>query len=131
MTKNYHSAEEDKMEGLMFPKTKKKKRRKKHKPSILHTKDGTCYLCMRLHNDYRIHAYTEEHHVFGGNPNRDRSEAEGLKVYLCPEHHRTGPEAVHNNHDNMLMVQQDAQRVFEQTYSRKEFVKLIGRNYLE
>lgn len=119
------------MEGLLFPKIKGKKKRKKHKPSILHIKDGTCYLCMRLHNDHRIHTYTEEHHAFGGNPNREISEAEGLKVYLCPEHHRTGPEAVHNNHDNMLLLQQDAQRAFEQTNSREEFMKLIGRNYLE
>lgn len=119
------------MKGLMFPKTAAKKKRKRHKESILNEKDGTCYLCMRLHNDRRIYHYTEEHHIFGGNPNRDISEAEGLKVYLCPDHHQIGPEAVHNNHDNMLLLQQDAQRAYEQTHSREEFMGLIGRNYLE
>lgn len=119
------------MKGLMFPKTSVRKKTKKHKASILHTRDGTCYLCMRLHNDYRIHLYLEEHHVYDGNPNRGISEAEGLKVYLCLDHHRNGAEAVHNNHKNMLLVQQDAQRIYEEKHTRRQFIELIGRNYLE
>lgn len=107
-----------------------KKRRKRHKMSILHTKDGTCYLCMRLHGDYRIHPYTEEHHIFDGTANRRISEAEGFKVYLCLEHHRTGKEAVHTNHDNMLLLQQDAQREYERDHTREEFLALIGKNFL-
>lgn len=118
-------------ENLKFPKQKVKKKRKKHKASILQKKiNGTCYLCERLHNDYRLYKYREEHHVFGG-PNRSNSEAEGLKVYLCLEHHRTGKEAVHMNAAVRKMLQQDAQRVYELTHTREEFRKLIGRNYLE
>lgn len=114
---------------LMYPKQKAAKRRRKHKKSILHQKDGTCYLCMRLHGDYRIHPYTEEHHVFDG-PNRQVSEAEGFKAHLCPEHHRTGKEAVHKNHDSMLLLQQDVQREYERGHTREEFLELVGRNYL-
>lgn len=118
------------MEMLLFPKTQTKKKRKRHKASILHKKDGTCYLCVKLHGDYRYHKILHEHHVFGG-PNRAISEAEGLKVHLCPEHHETGKEAVHTNHEIMRIVQQDAQRAYEKNHTRQQFMKLIGRNYLE
>ena len=103
--------------------------RKKHTPSILQKKDGRCYLCMRMHDDDRIHGVLHEHHVFGG-PNRQISEAQGFKVYLCLEHHETGPEAVHRNHETMLLVQQDTQRAYERTHTREDFMELIGRNYL-
>lgn len=54
----------------------KKKRRKKHKPSIIQKKDGRCYLCMLLDEDNGVKK-TQEHHIFGG-PNRDHSEETGL-----------------------------------------------------
>lgn len=70
-----------------FPKQKKKKRSKKkepERPSIMHSREsGTCYLCMKLHNDYRRHPALQEHHIFGGCPNRTHSGHYGLKVYLC------------------------------------------------
>lgn len=115
---------------MMFPKTGTRKKRKRHKASILHCKDGTCYLCMKLRGDYRLHSVVHEHHVYGG-ANRAVSEAEGLKAYLCLEHHVDGPEAVHNNQGNMRILQRDAQRKYEETHSREEFMRLIGRNYLE
>ena len=34
---------------LKFPKQKAKKKRKKHMKSIIHKTEGTCYLCMLLH----------------------------------------------------------------------------------
>lgn len=118
------------MNGLMFPKTPSRKKRKKHKTSILHQKNGTCYLCIQLHGDLRCHPITHEHHIYGG-PNRSISEAEGFKAYLCPEHHEFGKEAVHNNAENMRLLQQDCQREYEQTHTRQQFMELIGRNYLE
>lgn len=108
----------------------KRKRRIRHPESILHRKDGTCYLCMKLAADYRIHAYLEEHHAFPGNPGRRISEENGLKVYLCLEHHRNGTAAVHNNHENMRLIQEDAQLAYERTHTREEWMELIGRNYL-
>lgn len=118
-------------EKLKFQKITGRKKRKTHKPSILQQQDGTCYLCARLHNDHRIYKYQEEHHIFPGNPGRQISEAQGFKVYLCIDHHRTGPEAVHTNRKVARLLQQDAQRAFEQTGSRARFMELIGRNYLE
>ena len=123
--KNYRSAD-----GLMFPKPVNKKKRKRHKQSILHCKDGTCYLCIKLNDDRQIHRTVHEHHVYDG-PNRGISEAEGFKVYLCPDHHMFSTQAVHTNIDNMRLLQQECQRVYEQTHTRKEFMALIGRNFLD
>ena len=114
---------------MMYPKTARRKKRKKHMPSILQTKDGTCYLCTRLNGDFS-HKTLQEHHIFGG-PNRIHSEAYGLKVYLCVEHHTEGKAAVHNNIDNMRLLQREGQRVFEREHTRSEFMKIFGRNYLE
>ncbi len=101
---------------------------KKHRASILQKKDGTCLLCILLHDDYRLHRHTEEHHVFGG-PNRPISEATGLKCYLCVEHHRTGPEAVHRSSESRQRLQAYAQQVYERSHPREEFMELFGRNY--
>lgn len=115
---------------MMYPKTPRKKKRKKHKESILHQKDGTCYLCMMLNRNYRIHPVVHEHHIYGG-ANRQVSEAQGLKVYLCPEHHVFGPEAVHNNEKYMEMLHVEGQKVFETTNSRERFEELFNWNYLD
>ena len=72
---------------------------------------------------------TEEHHCFGG-ANRKLSEKYGLKVYLCHEHHNEPPFGVHFNKENMDMVRRIAQRKFEETHTREEFIKIFGRNYL-
>lgn len=113
---------------LMFPKSGKKKKRKKHRKSVLHEKDGTCYLCM-MKGIYRTYRYTEEHHIYGG-PNRATSEANGFKCHLCLDHHRNGPEAVHNNMENMRLLQRECQRAYEETHTREEFMELIGRKEL-
>lgn len=116
--------------GLMFPKKPRKKKRKQHKKSILHTKDGTCYLCMKLEKDSCTHPVIQEHHIYGG-PLRGISEAEGFKAYLCLRHHTDGPGAVHNNQENMRILQKDCQEAYERTHTRQQFMELIGRNYLE
>ena len=71
----------------------------------------------------------QEHHIFGG-PNRKIAEAEGLKCWLCLEHHTQGSEAVHNNIKSMRILQQDAQQAYEKDHTREEFIRLIGRNYM-
>ena len=117
-----------------FPKQKKKKRSKKkepERPSIMHSKEsGTCYLCMKLHNNYRRY---QALHIFGGCPNRTHSGHYGLKVYLCNIHHLagTGPEAVHANKKIMAMLHEDGQRAFEENWgSRTEFMKIFGKNFI-
>ena len=117
------------MADMMFPKEGRKKPRKKHMDSIIQAKDGGCYLCEKLHGDFRK-KWTEEHHIYFGHGQRAISEANGFKAYLCIEHHRTGKEAVHRCHETCLILQQDAQRAFEKSHTRGEFMELVGKNYL-
>ena len=99
--------------------------------SILQEKDGTCYLCQKLYDIDSRQKNIEEHHVFGGTANRKISEKYGLKVYLCIAHHREGPEAVHRNRKYDLMLKEDAQEAFERSHTRREFVGIFGRNWME
>ena len=104
---------------------------KKKTESIIHNKaDGTCYLCMKLNGDYDRRSVLEEHHEILGNHGRSLSEKYGLKVYLCAQHHREGPEAVHTNEKNRTLLKQEAQKAFEKKYSYEEWMKVFGRNYL-
>lgn len=114
--------------GLRFPKSTQKKRKKIQSKSILQQKTGHCFLCM-LNDDYRIHKDLHEHHVFNG-PDRDACEEEGFTVYLCIKHHIDGPEAVHNNIENNLILKRYAQMIWEETRTREEFRKRFRRSYL-
>ena len=109
--------------GLKFPKGEKKKKRIPHPGSILGSRKGCCYLCGK-------YGQTDEHHIYGG-PNRMLSEQYGLKVDLCLECHRFGKHAVHKDHAVMDELHRQGQEAFEsQVGSRKEFMKIFGRNYL-
>ena len=113
-----------------YPKRKSKKPRRTHPQSILHEKDGTCYLCRKLEHCYEPRKNVEEHHAFPGDPWRQISESLGFKVYLCPEHHRTGPAAVHNDPEMLRLIQRDVQEEYEQTHTREEWMSIMGKNYL-
>lgn len=115
--------------GLLFPKPKRKKKRKRHKSSILKTEKHTCYLCVHLNNDYG-YKQTEEHHVLFGSGMRANSEAEGLKVDLCLNHHRIGPEAVHNNQEIRETLCRIAQEEYEKDHTREEWMQISKKNYL-
>ena len=84
-------------------------------------KEKCCYICRRTY-------LLESHHIFRGTANRKKSEQYGLKVWLCRSHH-TGPEGVHNNPSLDRKVKQLGQQKFEETHSRKEFLREFGRNY--
>lgn len=99
--------------------------------SIMHKKDGTCYLCMKLDDNYRQQGYVEEHHVINGKPGRKLSERYGLKVYLCVRHHRSGLRSVHVNHDSMMLVKAAGQEAFEKTYPDLDWMSIFGKNYKE
>ena len=73
----------------------------------------------------------EEHHIFFGTANRKVSEKNGLKVWLTSEEHR-GTYGVHGKFgiDLDIKLKQDAQRKYEETHTREDFIKLIGKNYL-
>ena len=114
---------------MAFPKPGKKKKRKAHKKSILKTQKGICYLCARLNGDYHTKV-TEEHHILYGSGRREKSEGEGLKVYLCVEHHRTGQQAVHNCRETRELLCRIIQEEYERAHTHEEWMELAGKNYI-
>lgn len=114
---------------MAFPKPVRKKKKKMHKKSILRTKKGICFLCELLYDDCS-EQYTEEHHIVYGSGQRELSEADGLKVYLCIAHHWAGPEAVHNNRAMRKLLCRMAQTEYERTHTRAEWEARYKDNYL-
>lgn len=122
-------------EALLFSKkkqTRKNKTRLRHPDSIMHRKDGTCFLCMILHDDYRKYDALQRHHVIFGKGKKQLSEKYGIVVYLCHCHHTagTGTEAVHENAEVCHMLQQMGQQAFEQEYPDENFIEIFGKNYV-
>lgn len=96
--------------------------------SILQIYDDRCYIC-------GSRQWLEEHHIYF-SAKRKVSEANGFKVRLCRLCHTgTGdkqhPPGVHFNIalDKKLKVQ--CQKEYERNHRRCDFIKLIGKNYLE
>ena len=101
--------------------------------SIMQDKhEAMCYLCMKLHGDYRRRMNLEEHHVIYGKGNRKLSERYGLKIYLCHAHHNDefSPEAVHFNRELREYTCRDAQRAFREFFPLLDFREIFGKDYL-
>lgn len=81
-----------------------------------------CFMC-------GSYAFLERHHIFGG-ASRKVSEREGFTVYLCHFCHNEPPNGVHHNRRNMDWLRAKCQAKFEETHTREEFMRLIGRSYL-
>lgn len=72
------------------------------------------------------------HHIYGGFGRRDISEREGFIVPLTNSEHNFGAYAVHFNRELDLMLKRYCQRAYEEMgHSREDFIKLIGKNYLD
>lgn len=72
-----------------------------------------------------------KHHIFGAF-NRENSEKYGLWVWLRWDCHiADSPRRTpHNDAEIDLMLKREAQRKFEQSHSREEFMQIFGRNWL-
>jgi hypothetical protein len=81
-----------------------------------------CYVCGTTQN---IH----KHHCFYGSANRKISEKHGFVEYLCMEHH-TGNEGVHFNKKLDLELKTKWQRIYLESHSMDEWMRLIGKNYI-
>lgn len=86
-------------------------------------KDETC--CAVCGCAYGLH----KHHIYGG-ANRSISEKNGFVVHLCGRHHNLSNEGVHFNHELDLRFKRMCQAKFEETHTRSEFMRLIGKNYI-
>lgn len=92
------------------------------KQSILQTRKE-CYI---THSTTGLH----KHHIFGG-ANRNTSDKHGFWVWLRYDLHNMSNDGVHNDYEFNLELRQKCQKEFEKTHSRQEFMKLIGKNYLD
>lgn len=92
--------------------------------SIIQNND-CCYFCGTIQN---LHT----HHVFGAS-NRNISDKQGFIVRVCGYHHNLGGngKCVHQCREMELELKRACQRKYEETHSRADFIKLIGRNYLD
>lgn len=93
------------------------------KPSILQT-EKECFFCRSTVN-------LECHHIYHGTANCKVSDKHGFTVWLCNDHHTSGRVSVHRDRVVDLLLKRLCQAVYEHDHSREDFMKLIGRNYLE
>lgn len=84
------------------------------------------YCCLVCKTTRDLH----KHHCFFGTANRKKSEKHGLTVWLCSRHHNGSDYGVHFNKQLDKNIKQLAQRKFEETHSREEFMREFGRNWL-
>ena len=84
-----------------------------------------CIICGSYHG-------LESHHCLLGK-NRKKAEEDGLKVWLCYEHHR-GTNGVHGKNGNELQehLKVIAETVWLDYYdkTKEDFIIRYGRNYL-
>lgn len=83
--------------------------------------------CYITGTTYNLH----KHHIYAGG-RRKISEENGFWVYLTGRLHNQSNEGVHgkNGHKLDTKLKQICQRKYEETHSREDFIKLIGKNYL-
>lgn len=91
------------------------------KSIIQHEKE--CYFCGRTDN-------LDIHHCIHGTANRKNADKYGLKIYVCKDHHTMGPDAIHRNAQIDNQVKQMAQKKFEETHTREQFIGIFGKSYL-
>ena len=88
--------------------------------------EKVCYITGQTNNLHK-------HHIYFGNPGRRISEENGFWVYLTPRLHNQSNLGVHgkDGRELDLMLKRHCQMAYEKTHSREDFMKLIGKNYLD
>lgn len=102
----------------MKSKTNKLRNLEKNRYSILTDRLNCCFVCGN--------EQVEMHEIYGGS-NRKISMANGFCVPLCRCHHT---KATLDKEFN-LYLKKFCQMEYERHNSRQEFMKLIGKSYLE
>ena len=76
---------------------------------------------------------SERHEVFEGRTgNRKKSIEDGLVIFLTPEMHRTGKNAIHKDYNFWKKIKIIAEKRWIEYYDKsiEEFRERYGRNYL-
>ena len=88
-----------------------------------------CFLCGKNGSTDPL----DKHHIFGG-ANRDKSEADGLYVYLCHHDcHIFGKYAAHSNRKTAQFLHEFGEIEWLKQDSKrtvKDFISRYGKNYL-
>lgn len=92
-----------------------------HKVSILQGKKKECYITGATEG-------LEQHHIYMGK-NRTISDDNGFWVWLHYKIHKDLHSKDGHNLD--MKLKRECQEAYEKKHTRKEFMQLIGRNYLE
>lgn len=85
-----------------------------------------------LYATERFHG-SERHEVFEGRTgNRNKSIEDGLVIFLIPERHRTGKNAIHKDYEFWNEVKVIAEKRWCEYYNKtpEDFLKRYGRNYI-
>ena len=84
-------------------------------------------LINKLPKNYKIRHKGKDglqaHHLIPGTANRKWSDYFGLVIYCTQEKHEW-------YHRNILESRRQGQAMFEEIYSREQFIKTFGQNYL-
>lgn len=81
-----------------------------------------CLVCEKPH--------PQAHHIFYGTSDRAIADKLGYIAPLCLNHH-TGAQGVHTKNKALdLKLKRYAQKHFEETHTREEFLQLFTINYL-
>lgn len=101
------------------------------KKSLLQSRKE-CYICRIIYgkNAFLTSEALDLHHVFYGTANRKKSDITGMVIWLCRDHHTAGELAVHRNKKIDLSIKREAQRKFEENYTRDEFREIFGKSWL-
>ena len=95
-------------------------------PSIIQHDISHCFACGRC--DRKL----DRHELFFGS-NRQKSKKYGLWVTLCHEPCHLGRNGYQYNADKANELRAYAQRIAMKEYgwSREDFIRIFGKNYLE
>ena len=88
-----------------------------------------CFIC-RVNYGVETTTGLHEHHIFEGVSRRRLSEKYGLKVYLCYRHHNFDNHSIHYLKALDLDLKRIAQKEFEKTHTREEFIDTFFKSYL-
>ena len=102
----------------MLKKTYKLQKLEKNRYSILTNDMEHCFICGS--------PLVDIHEIYSAG-NRKVSMKNGFCVPLCREHHKVATE----NYSANVFLKVKCQKEFEKTHTRDEWLKLIGRNYLD
>ena len=91
--------------------------------SIITSDMETCFICGKPKDCI--------HHCIPGTARRSISDDEGLIVPLCNKCHNMSNNSVHFNHKLEILIRKIAQMKYEETHTRAEWIRRLGRNYLD